>query len=97
MSQPLPSTYGGLMNNPEPFVDADRAAEFLAITPRRVKELARQGLLPAHPLGNGRRHVWRFRLSELAHSMGNKLVAPELDPSYGLAHKAVLGSEQERK
>jgi len=43
-------------------------------------------------LGDGKRRVWRFRLSELAHSLG-KLVAPETDSSYGLAHKAVLGSE----
>jgi hypothetical protein len=85
------------MNNPEPFVDAGRAAEFLAITPRRVKELARQSLLPAHPLGNGIRRVWRFRLSELAESVGNKVVAFGSDPSYGSADKAVLGSKRESK
>ena len=51
---------------PEPFVDAHRAAEFLFLTPRRVLELARKGRIPAHPLGDGVRKVWRFRLSELA-------------------------------
>jgi hypothetical protein len=81
----------------EPFVDVLRAAEFLSVRPRWLMDLARAGKIPAHPLGGGKRRVWRFRLSELAHSMGNKLVAPETDPSYGLAHKAVLGSEQERK
>jgi hypothetical protein len=50
----------------EPFVDAARAAEFLSLKPRRVLELARAGQLPAYPLGDGLRRVWRFRLSELA-------------------------------
>jgi Helix-turn-helix domain len=53
-------------SGPEPFVDANRAAEFLSLRRRRVLELARGGEIPAHPLGNGSRKVWRFRLSELA-------------------------------
>jgi helix-turn-helix protein len=81
----------------EPFVDAQKAAEFLGITRRRLLELARKGMLPGHPLGNGKRRVWRFRFSELADSIGNKVVALDGDHSYGLAHKAVLGSEQEQK
>jgi hypothetical protein len=50
----------------EPFVDAVEAGEFLHLRPRRVLELARQGLIPAYPLGQGKRRVWRFRLSEVA-------------------------------
>lgn len=57
---------------PEPFVDANRAAEFLFLRPRRVLELARQGALPAHPLGIGQRKVWRFRLSELAAAISGR-------------------------
>jgi hypothetical protein len=55
----------------EPFVDAARAAEFLSLRPRRVLELARLGAIPAYPLGNGKRRVWRFRLSELASALGS--------------------------
>jgi hypothetical protein len=51
---------------PERFVDADEAAQFLAFTRRRVLELARARKLPGHPIGDGPRRVWRFRLSELA-------------------------------
>jgi hypothetical protein len=51
---------------PEPFVDAQKAGEFLSLRSRRVLELARRGAIPAHPLGEGLRKVWRFRLSELA-------------------------------
>lgn len=50
----------------EPFVDANVAAQFLNLRPRRVLQLARQGSIPAYPVGDGQRRVWRFRLSELA-------------------------------
>jgi len=50
----------------EPFVDAVAAGEFLHLRPRRVLEMARRGEIPAYPLGQGKRRVWRFRLSELA-------------------------------
>jgi excisionase family DNA binding protein len=51
--------------SPELFVDANRVAEWLGIKPRRVLEMARRGQIPAHPLGAGRRKIWRFRLSEV--------------------------------
>ncbi len=51
---------------PERFVDADEAAKFLALTRRRVLDLARSGRLPGHPIGDGARRVWRFRLNEVA-------------------------------
>jgi hypothetical protein len=57
------------MSQPEPFVDAEEAGNFLQLQPRRVLQLARQGKLPAYPLGDGIRKVWRFRLSELALAM----------------------------
>ena len=52
-------------DSPEYFVGADEAARFLQLTPRRVKDLARSGSIPAHPIGDGARRVWRFLLSEL--------------------------------
>ena len=52
------------MHVPEPFVDASEAGKFLSLPPARILRLARQGLLPGHPIGN-RRKSWRFRLSEL--------------------------------
>jgi integrase len=50
----------------EPLVGADTAAELLQVSPRRILELARRGALPGYPLGSGPRHLWRFRISELA-------------------------------
>jgi hypothetical protein len=50
----------------EAFVDADEAAKFLSLTRRSLLDLARARKLPGHPIGDGARRVWRFRLSELA-------------------------------
>jgi hypothetical protein len=38
----------------EPFVDADRAAEFLSIDRETIIRWARKGTIPGHPLGAGR-------------------------------------------
>lgn len=66
----------------EPFVTATEAAIFLAITKRRVLELARAGELPAHPLGCGSRKTWRFRLSELADKISQKNTASDANSRY---------------
>ena len=49
----------------EPYVDAQKAAAFLAMPRRTLLDLARRGKLPGHPVGSGQRRVWKFRLSEL--------------------------------
>jgi excisionase family DNA binding protein len=50
----------------EPFVDAERAATFLAMPRKTLLTLAHQGRLPAHGVaGRGRRKIWKFRISEL--------------------------------
>ena len=53
----------------ERFVDADEAGKFLSLNRRRILELARAGKLPAYPIGEGARRLWRFRLSELADAL----------------------------
>ena len=58
----------------ERFVDGQRAAEFLGLPRKTLLNLARQGAVPAHPIGNGVRHTWRFRLSELASWLQSKTV-----------------------
>ena len=57
----------------EGFVDADEAGKFLSLNRRRILELARAGKLPAHPIGDGARRVWRFRLSELANTLAKNV------------------------
>ena len=58
----------------EPFVDANRAAEFLLITRRHLLELARAGEIPAHPIGAGKRKTWRFRLSQIADAISTEKI-----------------------
>ena len=48
----------------EPFADADRASEFVSLSRRRLLELTRVGELPGHPIGRGKRRIWRYRLME---------------------------------
>jgi hypothetical protein len=58
----------------EPFVDAQKAAEFTNLRPRRLLQLARAGLIPAYPVGDGQRRVWRFRLSEIASAFAARTI-----------------------
>jgi hypothetical protein len=55
---------------PEPFVSADEAAQFLCVKRRYLLELARRGIAGAYALGTGgKRKIWVFRLSVLAASV----------------------------
>lgn len=65
----------------EQFVDADEAARFLSLTRRRILELARAHRLPGHPIGDGARRVWRFRLSELAVAVARNVFTSPGDPA----------------
>jgi hypothetical protein len=58
----------------EPFVDAEKAAEFANLRRRRLLELARTGKIPAYPIGDGQRRVWRFRLSEIASALAARTI-----------------------
>ena len=46
------------------FGDEHVVARFLKVERRRVLEMARDGQLPAHPIGRTRK-TWRFRISEI--------------------------------
>jgi hypothetical protein len=73
------------MNEPtlEPFVSADRAAEFLGISRRLLLTMARRGLRGAYNLGTGtKRKLWVFRLSELSAGLtaGGSVFAGNVQP-----------------
>lgn len=65
----------------EPFVDAERAANFLAIPRKMLLAKSRSGRLPGHPIGDGPRKIWRFRLSELSRWLEQETL--ELDSHRG--------------
>jgi hypothetical protein len=50
----------------EPFVTAEIVADFLSASRREVLKLTRDGKLRAYPLSGRERHVWKYRLSEVA-------------------------------
>ena len=56
-------------NTVEPYVSPEEAAAFLKTNRLKIVRMARSGVLPAHPLGVGRRRQWRFKLSELDNHM----------------------------
>jgi len=49
----------------EPFLDSSEAAELLRVNPRTLTRWARENYVPAIPLGEGERRIWRFRASDL--------------------------------
>jgi excisionase family DNA binding protein len=57
----------------EPYVSPEEAAGFLKTNRLNVIRMARSGSLPAYPLGAGKRHQWRFKLSELDKHMQREL------------------------
>jgi excisionase family DNA binding protein len=48
-----------------PPLDAKEAARVLKMDSRTLVRWARRGYVPAHPLGEGKRRIWRFFESEL--------------------------------
>ena len=54
-----------------PMTPATTAA-YLGIDVKTVTRWAREGYLPAHPLGEGKRKFWRFLESELSEWMRAK-------------------------
>jgi len=55
----------GIVPSLEPYIEAGRAAAYLSMSRKTLLKKARSGRLPAHPIGDGRKKMWRFRLSEL--------------------------------
>jgi excisionase family DNA binding protein len=51
--------------SPEKYLAPQEAARFLSISPKTLTRFARQGVVPAHPIGDGARRRWRFLKSEL--------------------------------
>src|SRR5690349_8001430 len=59
-----------LLHNQNPavchYLDAEQAASFLGgLNSRTVTRWAREGYIPAYPLGEGKRRLWRFTEDDL--------------------------------
>jgi hypothetical protein len=63
---PRPDTGRGLSSITPRFLDAEQAAAFLGgLNSRTVTRFAREGYLPAYPIGEGKRRLWRFLEADL--------------------------------
>ena len=49
----------------EKYLAPQEAARFLSLSAKTLTRFARQGIIPAHPIGDGMRRRWRFLKSEL--------------------------------
>ncbi len=58
---------------PETYINPQEAARFLSISAKTLTRLARQGLVPAHAIGDRTRRRWRFLRSELDTWMHGRL------------------------
>ena len=68
----------------EPFVTADDVAAHLKVRRRQVLEMRRKGIIPAHPLGTGkRRKVWRYRISEVVAAIASGARKPSASDGEG--------------
>ena len=55
------------------FLNAREAGEFLGgVAHGTVNRWAREGYLPAHPIGEGKRRLWRFLESDLSGWMSER-------------------------
>jgi excisionase family DNA binding protein len=50
----------------------DEAAALLHMDARTLVKWARQGYVPSHPLGEGKRRLWRFFEEELLQWVGSQ-------------------------
>jgi excisionase family DNA binding protein len=63
----------------ERFIDADEASRFLGgLNSRTVVRWAREGYLPAYPIGEGKRRIWRFLETDLEAWMLARRNTPEI-------------------
>ena len=73
----------------EPYIEAGRAASYLSISRKTLLSKARSGRLPAHPVGDGRKKMWRFRISELDRWMQTE-VTSDSDGGRSMERKDLL-------
>jgi excisionase family DNA binding protein len=65
------------MTEVERFMTAVEAATFLGgVNPRTVTRWAREGYLPAYPIGEGMRRLWRFTRKDLTDWMLSRRNGP---------------------
>jgi hypothetical protein len=68
-------------------VSPEDAARFLMMHPKTVLRKAREGALPAHPIGRDRKR-WHFYLSELDHWLRSQAIEASQARHYEARHSS---------
>ena len=68
-------------------VSPEDAARFLMMHPKTVLRKAREGALPAHPVGRDRKR-WHFYLSELDHWLRSQAIEASQARHYEARHSS---------
>jgi hypothetical protein len=63
----------------EPFVDADNIAVFISEPRKNVVRMAREGKLTSYPISGSKRHVYKFKRSEVSMDL-EKIRRPSSTP-----------------
>lgn len=76
------------------FLTADEASEFLGgLNSRTLTRWAREGYLPAYPIGEGKRRLWRFLQSDLEDWMLSRRTGHVTIDIQGCADKLSLATD----
>ena len=90
MSPPTTETLPGRTPHARRFLDAAAAAAHLGgMNSRTVTRWAREGYLPAYPIGEGKRRLWRFLEHDLdrwMHARRTGTLAADIDAPFKEIH-----------
>ncbi len=87
-NQQMPASKSGASPSSPRFLNADEAAQILRMDSRTLVRWARYGYVPAHPLGEGKRKLWRFIEAELAQWLQQQ-EAPPRKPAASIMGSAI--------
>ena len=74
---PPACNHAGLLSDSYEFLTPEQASTFLGgVHPRTLTRWAREGSIPAYPLGDGKRRLWRFRRGDLREWMLTRRTGP---------------------
>jgi predicted DNA-binding transcriptional regulator AlpA len=87
-SQQMPASDSGAFPRSPRFLNADEAAHILRMDSHTLVRWARYGYVPAHPLGEGKRKLWRFIEAELTQWLQQR-EAPSRKPAASIMGTAI--------
>ncbi len=75
----------------EPFVNVEVVADFLDMPRPQVLRLTRRFVIRAYPICGKKRHVWKYRLSEVAEDIAGLRKQPQSTMGSGSPRSSAKG------